>query len=85
MAGHHITRYGASVRFSRATCEDIFTPSFEIDRSSADEGGLDDRDGRYGRLRRISFPARRQPSTEARGGRTKTGSRIEIAITTAIT
>ena len=29
---HH--GHGASVRSSRATCENIFTPSFEIDRSS---------------------------------------------------
>jgi hypothetical protein len=29
---HH--GYGASVRSFRATCENIFTPSFEIDRPS---------------------------------------------------
>ena len=51
---HH--GYGASVRSLPATCEDIFTTSFEVDQSSADEHGLD---GRYG-ARRISFPARRQ-------------------------
>jgi len=40
---HH--GYGASVRSFPATCEDIFTPSFEVDQSSADEHGLDDRYG----------------------------------------
>jgi hypothetical protein len=40
---HH--GYGASVRSSRATCENIFTTSFEVDQSSADEHGLDDRYG----------------------------------------
>jgi len=29
---HH--RHGASARFSRATCDHVFTPSFEVDRSS---------------------------------------------------
>jgi hypothetical protein len=29
---HH--GYGASVRSFRATCENIFTPSFEVDRPS---------------------------------------------------
>jgi hypothetical protein len=40
---HH--GYGASVRSFRATCEAIFTTSFEVDQSSADEHGLDDRYG----------------------------------------
>jgi hypothetical protein len=41
---HH--GYGASVRSSHATCENIFTTSFEVDRSSADEeDGLDDHYG----------------------------------------
>jgi hypothetical protein len=39
---HH--GYGASVRSSGATCENIFTTSFEVDQSSDDdEHGLDDR------------------------------------------
>jgi len=37
--------YGASVRSFRATYENIFTASFEVDQSSADEHGLDDRYG----------------------------------------
>ena len=40
---HH--GHGASVRSSRTTCENIFTTSFEVDQSSADEYGLDDRYG----------------------------------------
>jgi hypothetical protein len=40
---HH--GYGASVRSFPATCENIFTTSFEVDQSSADEHGLDDRYG----------------------------------------
>lgn len=40
---HH--GYGASVRSFRATCESNFTTSFEVDQSSADEHGLDDRYG----------------------------------------
>jgi hypothetical protein len=40
---HH--GYGASVRFFRATCDNLFTTSFEVDQSSADEYGLDDRYG----------------------------------------
>jgi hypothetical protein len=40
---HH--GYGASVRSFRATCENIFTTSFEVDQSSADEHRLDDRYG----------------------------------------
>jgi hypothetical protein len=40
---HH--GYGASVRSFPATCESIFTTSFEVDQSSADEHGLDDRYG----------------------------------------
>jgi hypothetical protein len=40
---HH--GYGASVRSFRATYENIFTTSFEVDQSSADEHGLDDRYG----------------------------------------
>ena len=43
MPSHH--GYGASVRSFRATCENIFTTSFEVDPSSADEHGLDDRYG----------------------------------------
>jgi hypothetical protein len=37
--------HGAFVRSFRATCENIFTTSFEVDLSSADEHGLDDRYG----------------------------------------
>jgi hypothetical protein len=37
--------HGASVRSFSATCENIFTTSFEVDQSSADEHGLDDRYG----------------------------------------
>jgi hypothetical protein len=40
---HH--GYGASVRSFPATCDNIFTTSFEVDQSSADEHGLDDRYG----------------------------------------
>ena len=76
---HH--GYGASVRSFRATCESILTTSFEVGQSSADEHGLDDRYGCYANFFWAAAPA----ATEARGGRTITGSRIEIAITTAIT
>ena len=76
---HH--GHGAFVRFFRATCENIFTTSFEVDQSSADEYGLDDRYGCQANFFSGAPPA----TTEARGGRTKTGSRIEIAITTAMT
>jgi hypothetical protein len=53
---HH--GHGASVRSSRATCENIFTTSFEIDRSSPTRWTRRSRRAIF--LRRISFGARRQ-------------------------
>ena len=50
-----------------------------------DEGGLDDRDGCYPAPQANFFWGAAPAVAEARGGRTITGSRIEIAITKAIT